>query len=464
MSHNRGRILLSSLAVASCFSNWPGYAHASGFALIEQNASGMGNAYAGAAVATEDASTIYFNPAGLTALPAGRHYSVSIHAIDPSAKFTNNASVSAGGIVAPGIPTPFTFSGMGGDAGSTAYVPNAYFAMNLDSRWSAGVGINAPFGLKTQYEDGWLGRFQGLKSDLKTLNINPTIAYKLNDAVSLGAGLNYQQIDATLTKAINYTAIVGSVNVPAAIAAGNVEGRNELKGKDSGWGFNLGATFRLSDQSKFGIAYRSAIKYNLTGTFTAVRPVTASPAANTIINTWAQTLDQNISVAIKMPDSFSFSFMHRLSDRWDLLEDLTWTGWAKIPEIRIKFTAPGAPDDVTNWTLRNTLRASVGANYRYNDDLKLRFGVAYDQSPVTDAYRTVRLPDNNRTWLSLGAQYKTSRNGKLDAGFSYIWVKSAAINSSADQAITALGYPRGLMNGTYDNSVRVLSLQYSNSF
>lgn len=160
MSHRPGRISLSSLAVASVFSGLTAQVHASGFALIEQNASGMGNAYAGAAVATEDASTIYFNPAGLTALPAGRHYSLAIHAIDPSAKFTNNASVSAAGIVFPGIPTPFTFSGMGGDAGSTAYVPNAYFAMNLDSRWSVGVGLNAPFGLKTQYEDGWLGRFQ----------------------------------------------------------------------------------------------------------------------------------------------------------------------------------------------------------------------------------------------------------------------------------------------------------------
>lgn len=299
------------------------------------------------------------------------------------------------------------------------------------------------------------------------MNINPTVAYKFNDAISLGAGLNYQQIEATLTKAINYTAILAAATPfppVLAIAAGNVEGRNELKGKDTAWGYNFGATFRLSDQTKFGIAYRSAIKYNLTGTFRAVRPVTVSAPANAVIDAYPQTLDQNISVAIKMPDSFSFSFMHRLSDRWDLLEDLTWTGWAKIPEIRIKFTAAGAPDDVTNWTLRNTWRASVGANYRYSDDMKLRFGVAYDQSPVTDAYRTVRLPDNNRTWLSVGAQYKTSRTGKVDAGFTHIWVKAAGINSNGDVPPNALGYPRGLMNGRYDGSVNILSLQYSNSF
>jgi long-chain fatty acid transport protein len=459
------RIKLSSLAVLSALAALPASVHAAGFALIEQNASGMGNAYAGAAAAAEDASTIYFNPAGLTALPAGKHFSIAIHAIDPSAKFRDNASQSAGGISGTGTRNLFTFAGFGGDAGSTAYVPNAYFAMSLDPKWSIGVGVNAPFGLKTQYEDGWIGRFQGIKSEIKTVNINPTVAYKVNEVISLGAGVNYQQIDATLTKAVNYTAIVGAANVGAALAIQNVEGRNELKGSDAAWGYNLGATFNLSERTRLGVAYRSVIQYHLTGTYTATHPVTGSAAANAIIAANPGTLDQNIALDIKMPDSFSFSAAHRLNDRWDLLGDLSWTGWAKIPEVRIKFTAPGAADDVTNWKLRDTMRGALGANYRYSDDVKLRVGVAYDQSPVTDAFRTVRLPDNNRTWLSLGAQYKPSKAGTLDAGFSYIWVKATGINSNAEiPEAPPRGFPRGLMNGSYDNSVRVLSLQYSHSF
>ena len=441
-----------------------GSAAASGFALIEQSGSGLGNAYAGAAAAAEDASTLFFNPAGLTALPAGKHASVALHAIDPSATFRNNASQSAAGIVAPGLPNPFTYSGLGGDAGSTAYVPNAYFAMSLDPRWSVGIGLNAPFGLKTQYDDGWIGRFQGIKSELKTLNVNPTVAYKLNDDVSLGFGLDYQQIDATLTKAINYTAVVGAVSLASAVAIGNVEGRNELKGDDSAWGYNLGATFRLSERTRLGLAYRSAIKYHLTGTHTATHPVTGNVAADAIITGNPGTQNQNVSVDIKMPDTFSLSALHRLDDRWDMLGDLSWTGWAKIPEIRIKFTVAGASDDVTNWKLRNTLRASVGANYRYSDKLKLRCGVAYDESPVTDPYRTVRLPDNNRTWLGFGLQYKPSKQGTLDAGFAYLWVKASPINNNGELAATALGYARGLTNGSYDSSVRILSAQYSHAF
>lgn len=439
-------------------------ARASAFALIEQSGSGLGNAFAGAAASAEDASTIFFNPAGLTALPAGRHFSLALHAIDPSAQFSNGTSQAAAGIRPPGLSNPFVFSGMGGDAGSLALVPNAYFAMSINPRLFVGVGINVPFGLKTEYEDGWIGRFQGLKSEVKTLNVNPTVAYAMNDTVSLGAGLNYQQIDSTLTKAVNYTAIVGASNLAAAVAVGNVEGRNELKGEDSAWGYNLGAMFRLSDRTRLGVAYRSAINYTLTGTHTATHPVTASAAANAIINGNPGTQDQNISLGIKMPDSFSFSAMHRLDDRWDLLGDLTWTGWSKISELRVKFTVPGAADDVTTWKLRDTLRASAGVNYRYSDSIKLRAGIAYDQSPVTDTYRTVRLPDNDRKWLSVGMQYKLSKAGTLDAGFTYIWVKDAGVNTNAEVAATALGFPRGLINGSYDSSIRILSVQYSHSF
>jgi len=139
---------------------------AAGFALVEQNASGLGNAYAGQAASAQDASTIFFNPAGMTLLPDAQLV-VAGHLIQPSAKFSGTFSAPVGG-------------GQGGDAGGLAFVPNLYFALPLTSSVSLGVGINAPFGLKTDYDAGWVGRFQALKSDLKTINVNPSIAWKLN--------------------------------------------------------------------------------------------------------------------------------------------------------------------------------------------------------------------------------------------------------------------------------------------
>jgi long-chain fatty acid transport protein len=443
-----------------------GSSFAAGFALIEQGASGLGNSFAGAAAVAEDASTIFFNPAGMTKLPEGKQVVVALHAIDPSAKFSNGASEPAGGLNSSFVKTPFAPQGYGGDAGSTAFVPNAYFSMVVTPNLRFGLGLNAPFGMKTEYDDNWDGRFQALKSEVKTININPSLAFKVNDRVALGFGLDYQRIDATLTKAINYSAIVLAGGAATSAAIGNVEGRNEIKGRDSAWGFNLGAIFDLTDSTRLGLAYRSEIKYHLTGTHTATHPTTGNANANTIISTTSLgTLNQDVSLDIKMPDTLSASVVQHLNDRWDMLGDLSWTGWSKIQELRIKYATIGAQDEVTTWKLRDTYRVSFGGTYRYSDATKFRFGLAYDQSPVTDQYRTARLPDNNRTWVSVGAQYALGKGSSFDWGYAHLFVKDSPINTDGEKTlIPGFGYPRGLLNGTYKDSIDILSVQYTASF
>jgi long-chain fatty acid transport protein len=162
-------------------------AHAAAFALMEQNASGLGNAYAGQAAAAEDASTIFFNPAGMTYIK-GRQAVGAFHLIKPSSEFNDEGSTS------PVAPT----GGDGGDAGDLAFVPNAYLSWEIvpDKIW-LGIGLGAPFGLKTEYDDDWVGRFHAVKSDLKTININPSIAWKVADGVSLGTGINLQNRSGT---------------------------------------------------------------------------------------------------------------------------------------------------------------------------------------------------------------------------------------------------------------------------
>jgi long-chain fatty acid transport protein len=146
-----------------------------------------------------------------------------------------------------------------------------------------------------------------------------------------------------------------------------------------------------------------------------------------------------------------------------MLGDLSWTGWSKIQELRIKY-ANGAPDEVTTWKLRDTYRVSFGGTYRYNDTTKIRFGLAYDQSPVTDQYRTARLPDNNRTWVSVGAQYALTKFSAFDWGYAHLFVKDASINSTGDLSRSSFGYARGVLNGTYNSSIDILSVQYTASF
>lgn len=433
----------------------------SGFQILEQNASGIGNAYAGTAVVAEDASTIFFNPAGMSLLPQGKSLAAGVDAIQPSAKFGNGSSVAAFGQPA---------GGDGGDAGDLAWVPHGYFAMSLSPRLSVGLGLSAPFGLKTEYEPDWRGRFLGIKSDVKTLNLNPSIAYKVNDQVSVGFGLNYQKLDAELTRAVNYSAALCANPALAALCAvgalNGLAGSVKVSGDDSSWGYNLGALFQVSPTTRVGVAYRSPIKYHVTGDGAFERPtvvagglISAGTAAALNGSMALATPSGPVSLDIKLPDTFTLSASQQLSDRWEMLGDLSWTGWAKIQELRIVFDNGVPAPSVTPENWRNTVRVALGANYKLSGQTKVRFGLAYDQSPVENEFRTPRLPDNNRTWLAAGVQYKPTKVSALDIGYTYIFVKDGPIN---DNGGSTAG--NGLLNGTYKNKVNVLGVQYSQTF
>jgi long-chain fatty acid transport protein len=429
-------------------------AAASAFALYEQGASGLGNAYAGAAAVSEDATTVWWNPAGMSRLAPGKHFAIGAAAILPSTKFENTSS------------TPATLSnparnGNGGDAGSSAIVPSGFFAMDINSRLNFGIAINSPFGLKTEYDQDWIGRFQGISSEVKTVNINPAISYKLSDTASVGAGINYQHGEVNLLTAVNYSAAAFSAGGPAALTAvggPGVEGQNSTEADGDAWGFNIGTLFNLTPVTRLGIHYRSQLKYNLDGT-TSFSSVPAALAASPLLR------NGNIKLDIKTPDSLSFAVAHRLSDAWELLGDLTWWHWSslqQLPVVRadgpIAGTTVGSP---LTFNFRNTYRASVGANYKMGGPWTLKFGAAYDQTPVPNAEsRSVRLPDSDRYWLSVGARYQVMRNGVLDFGYSFVHVSNADINNIQNTATSA----NGNVVGTYKADVHVFGVQYQHTF
>ncbi|HCJ50652.1 MAG TPA: aromatic hydrocarbon degradation protein [Gallionella sp.] len=442
-------------SVASALAVMSGSVGASGFALIEQSASGMGNAFAGGAAVAEDASTIFFNPAGMSRL-SGKQISIAAHAIRPSAKFSGTATGLA--------PLQIAGIGTGGDAGSWALVPNAYFAMQMNPQTRLGLGINAPFGLQTNYDANWMGRFQGVKSKIQTINLNPSVSYDVSDTVSLGLGLNYQQLSGELTSMINYSGaayaagfaaggLPGAVAALTAVGGPGKEGLSTLTGKDSAWGYNLGGMFKLSPQTRVGVAYRSRVKYNLSGAVSfANRPVFLA----------TKLPDQAVTLAITMPDSFSVSGFHQLNDQWDVMADASWTGWSVFKQLNVLNTTGTSLSTPTPENWKDTWRVSAGANYHYNERWMARAGVAYDQAPVSDVYRTVRIPDNDRVWLSVGGQYKPNKQGAFDFGYAHLFVSNATLNQSAVANPDLAG--KGYLVGSYKNSVDILSAQYTYSF
>jgi long-chain fatty acid transport protein len=416
--------LLPALILSLCAS----YASASGFQLIEQNASGLGNAYAGSAAVAENASTIFYNPAGMTQLQ-DREFSTGLAAVGTSFNFTDHGTANGLGS---------SLSGNGGDGGGWGYVPNAYMSWALSKDLYVGVGMGAPFGLKTEYDSAWLGAAQSNLFDVKTYNINPSVAYRVNDKFSLGVGVSWQRLTADYGRRVGAGAVVSAA--PLAL---------DLEG-DS-WGWNVGALFTVSPETKIGVSYRSAISYDLTG--------------NINISNLGPTTNTAAKASLKLPDTFILSGTHQLNTKWQLLGDISWTGWSSIPKIDIIRTANGSLAQTLDTDFKDAWRVAVGANYQYSADVKLKLGIAYDQTPVKSAAnRLVSLPDNDRLWLSTGAQWTPSKGSVFDFGVTYLYLKDSKIDNDQTAPAGTPSISRGRVTGTYAASAWILGVQYSHAF
>lgn len=416
---------LMTLAVAAALGGLASSAVAGGFAIGTQSGSGTGNAFAGGAAAADDASVAWFNPAAMTLIP-GKQVAGALHVLKPSFKFENQGSTGA--FAAPG-------TGNGGDGGDWAFVPNGFFTMEINPKLRFGVALNVPFGLKTEYDDGWRGDLKARKSEIKTVNVNPSIGYKVSDTVSIGAGVSVQRLEAELT------------NNAALIGAGVVK----LEADDVGYGFNLGLMVQASPSTRIGVHYRSAIKYELEGTVT----MSAAPQGN-----------GGVSADLKVPDSASLSIFQALGN-WELMGDVTWTGWSSVQQLLVTRTTaattvgtiPGAAGSTVQnepFQWDDTWRYGVGVNYKMSPQTKLRFGLALDKTPTNDTTRTPRLPDQDRTWVALGVQYKPSKTSILDFGYAHEFIKDARISNTVPLA--------GTLSGTFENKADIFSIQYSMSF
>ncbi|RUM93571.1 MAG: hydrocarbon degradation protein [Thiothrix sp.] len=470
------RIYLSTVACL-LLGSVGGHAEAAGFAIIEHSASGMGNAFAGAAAVANDASTAWFNPAGLTLIKTPQ-LMVAGHLIDASSEFTDKgSSVSpalTGGAVVPGSITGSNDDGVPG----AAFVPNFYYVRPLGDKVSFGLAINAAFGLETDYEDDWVGRYHGLNSALTTLNINPSLGWKINDQLSLGAGVSLQYVNAELSGAIDSTAAclglagTNSQLLQACTSAGLGPGtqatlENDSKGKNESdsiaVGFNLGLMYSVNEATRLGMAYRSGITQSTEGDakFTVnenFKPVLEQINAGLrATNAGKQFFtDTDITAEVDLPPSLSLSIAHQANARLQLLGDITWTGWSSFEELRIKY-ASGQNDTATDESWEDVIRLSMGGNYQLDDKWTLRAGVAFDEEAIPDEkHRTPRIPGNDRWWLSLGAGLNVSKKIHLDFGFAHLFLDDFAADHTDDN-----GYS---FRGEYSADINIASAQLNWNF
>lgn len=402
--------------------------YASGFALIEQSASGQGLSYAGAAANAEDASVMWFNPAGLTQIE-GNQAIAGIHFIAPKTAFSDNGSTIT-------VPGPTVIATPGNDNGATnAVVPNLYWKGNVGD-YAVGLGINAPFGSKIEYEDTWAGRYQGTKTQLTTINLNANIARKINDYLSVGAGVNAQYVHLIMAQKINQAIVV------------QPDGNAEIDADSIAYGYNLGLMAKLSDKTDLGLAYRSEVTHNAKGTVNYSGVHAAIMAGGSLVD------GSTVRSSVSLPASASVSLSHQANDKLTVLADVTWTGWKAYDELVVTFDS-GASSSESDQDFGDSRRYSLGAIYDLNSQWTLRTGVALDKTPVpNDTARSVRTPDNDRTWLSFGANYKLNNSMSVDMGYTHISSATTGINKTVT---TGTGTTNVV--GSYELAVDILSAQ-----
>ncbi|MES9970552.1 MAG: outer membrane protein transport protein [Candidatus Thiodiazotropha sp.] len=443
------------LAVAGTAFGVTGVANAAGFALLEQSVKQVGNAISGGAASNEDASTIFFNPAGMTRL-RGSHLALQGHIVSPSASFSGSANTNP---LLGGAPIN---GGDGGEAGGSALVPSFFYTHELKENLWVGVGVGAPFGLATEYDSNWVGRYHAINSEVMTFNINPSVAYKVNDKLSLGAGLNIMQATAELSNAVDYSAVCLSSQPLATCAAlglatpgtAATDGDVHIEGDGWGYGINLGLLYEVSPQTRIGAAYRSTVKQETEGDadFTApTGPIIPAPIA-------AVLADTDTTAAVDLPASLSLSVATEVAPKWELMADITWTQWSSFEELRIEFDNPLKADSVQPENWDDTFKFSLGFNYRHSADWTFRGGIAYDQSPVPGIeYRTPRIPGNDRKWLAGGFTYTASPTMTLDFALAHLFVSDTDI----DAADESFGHQ---LTGTYEADANILAFQANWNF
>ncbi len=402
-------MLKTSLGLAVALAST--HALAGGFARTEQSISSMGSGQAGRASAANDAGTVYGNPAGMARLD-GTQISAGATFIDASTDISHASGRSTGSN--DGDMVPFST------------VPFGFYTHTLDEHWSFGLGVYAPFGLSTDYENGFQGRMFASKSDIKVITLQPTVSYAFNDRLSIGFGPTFNRIAGTLESDVTLNPAIADTHV-------------KVKGDDTAVGFNLGALFNATDSTRIGLAYHSQVDYKL-DCHTQVATGAGTPALLLMSNRYDCTLK------VSTPQSYDFSVTQDVTDAWKLFASATWTGWSSMQDLSLRnqpisaaqggslaSALTGSIQEGLNW--HDTWAYAIGTAYQLNPQWIVRAGLTLDQSPTRNTDRSPRTPTGDRQLFSLGVGYNATPQLNIDLAYTYL--KEERIDVSRSNALAS---------------------------
>ncbi len=396
-------------------------AYAAGFQLTEQSSLGLGRAYAGAGIVGDDLSAVHYNPAGMTLLEGTRF--------------------QAGGTW---IALNADYNGKNGDSENGRLkgqmIPAGYVTHQVNDKIWLGFAMTVPFGMGTEYDRNWSQSQRGTNAKIYTFDMNPNIAWKVNDFLSVGAGISVQYAKAELGMGLK--------------EQGMYLGHGKVEADSWDWGFNLGIMISPTDKLRFGLAYRSAIEHDADGTtkLSGMNSGIGAGSNNQLLQGLGAALGSlegytfGMSTSIKTPDTVMLTSTWEATDKLRLSGLIRWANWSNFDELNIENEVPGAllkefgavagqigpalgvnldSSMLTNVNVENdwqdTWLFSVGADYKINSAFTVRGGIAYETSPIDDqSTRMAVIPDTDRLWLSLGASWHATKDLQFDVGATYL--------------------------------------------
>jgi len=419
--------------------------HAAGFALREYGFDASSSAFAGASAQDDAPGFLATNPAasaGVTDWDA----QFTLNAIYPTSDALYSTATTSLGAPNGGRSDPDDFI-------MDAYEPGLSLRLRLDDKLTAGLAISVPWGLGTKYSPSWTGRYYAVESKLITVNVAPSLAYRITDDLVLSAGLQAQYAKGTLSNAIDFGTI-GVVNTVPGAVSGAQDGFVEYTASDWGFGFILGAMWSPSETVTVGAFYRSAVDHELEGSVDFTLDGAGIGAA--LSGATGAFVDTRGFADLTTPAVAQVGARWDITDEFALLAEMGFTQWSEFDELRTRFANPLQPDNFQIYDFKDTWLGALGVRYQPQEDWIFRAGVAFDESPTRDGTRDPRIPDSDRTWIAFGIHHDLNSSTALQIGYARLMFPDEPIALSA---ATPGNEVRGNLIGRTDADADMISIQ-----
>ncbi|HGT5814016.1 TPA: long-chain fatty acid transporter FadL [Escherichia coli] len=425
------KTLFTKSAIAVAVALISTQAWSAGFQLNEFSSSGLGRAYSGEGAIADDAGNISRNPALITMFDRPTFSAGAVY-IDPDVNISGT-SPSGRSLKADNIAP-------------TAWVPNMHFVAPINDQFGWGASITSNYGLATEFNDTYAGGSVGGTTDLETMNLNLSGAYRLNNAWSFGLGFNAVYARAKIERFAGDLGqlVAGQImQSPAgrtpqgqalAATANGIDSNTKiahLNGNQWGFGWNAGILYELDKNNRYALTYRSEVKIDFKGNYSS----DLNPAFNNYglpIPTATGGATQSGYLTLNLPEMWEVSGYNRVDPQWAIHYSLAYTSWSQFQQLKATSTS-GDTLFQKHEGFKDAYRIALGTTYYYDDNWTFRTGIAFDDSPVPAQNRSISIPDQDRFWLSAGTTYAFNKDASVDVGVSYMHGQSVKINEGPYQ-------------------------------